>query len=759
MTSNKILFFSVILVMCSVGLSGQNFSTKNLQAFDTSDNLLTNALAGGLNSPQFNEIDLDQDGTLDLMIFDRDGDAIVPYLYKNGQYQYAPQYKTIFPRFKNWVRIRDYNMDGIPDIFCYNLESPLDGVEIYNGVLVDGQLRFEKYTQTFGDFEIIYYKFQNFYYNMEVISTDIPEIIDVDGDGDLDIISFVGDESSVRWYQNICVEEGISLDEPTYILKDVCWGRFKESSFNESIFLSDDPSKCAEGFVEEGGGNTKSNIHSGSTLTLYDDDGDGVYEALIGDLTNQHIIWLDNGGSAESAYMTSKDTAFPSYDQELFLYIFNAAFEIDVDRDGNSDLLICPNNEGGASNMNNVHYYRNAATNGQHDFEFVQDDAFNSDMFEFGSLTNPAICDFNQDGKKDILVGTFGKFRAGMNPDARLVLLENISDEDGLKFKITDENYLDFENFNNSYFSFAPTFGDLDGDGDDDLIVGTQNGDLLYLQNTAGVGNTYAFAPPIFEYADIDVGDNAKPQLVDLNRDGLLDIIIGERNQNENPFNEAKLGNINYFENQGSVTSPVFDADVNALPNTPTLGGVVTRVIQESFSGSAAPTFIDTGSDYILYTGSESGRMKVYQNVVDSIYGAFTLVSDRVVALDEGKRNTIAIGDLDNDGFLDLVIGNQRGGLAIYDSNMDLQGTVDINKKDDFAFTVYPNPARESFKIQSDVFLESFTVYDMMGTVLLKESGAFVQKEVYTAEWPIGLYFLELSSRDGSKRVVKVIVE
>lgn len=759
MTGYKILFFTLSLTLFSLNISAQNFSIKNMEAYDSSDNLLVNALAGGLNSPQFNEIDLDLDGTLDLVIFDRDGDGIVPLLFKNDQYQYAPQYKTIFPRFKNWMRIRDYNKDGLADIFCYNLEAPLDGVEIYTGVSIDGKLQFEKYTQTFGQYEIIYYQFQNFYYNMEVISTDLPDIIDVDGDGDLDIITFVGDDPSVSWYQNVCVEEGISLDEPKFVLKDACWGKFKESSFNESIFLSDNPTKCADGFVNEGENNTKSNIHSGSTITLYDDDGDGDYEALIGDLTNQHIIWLENGGTPEGAYMTMKDTAFPSYDQELFLYIFNAAYEIDVDRDGNSDLIIAPNNEGGATNMNNVHYYRNTATDGQHDFEFMQDDVFSSDMFEFGSLTNPAICDFNQDGKKDILVGTFGRFRPGMNPDARLVMLENTSDGSTVKFKISDENYLDFENYNNSYFSFAPTFGDLDGDGDDDLLVGTQNGDLMYLQNTAGVGNTYSFAPPVFEYADIDVGDNAKPQLVDLNKDGLLDIVIGERNQNENPFNEAILGNINYFQNQGSENSPIFDGDVNVLPNTPTLGGVVTRVIQESFSGSAAPAFIDTGSDFIMYTGSESGRMKVYQNIIDSIYGTFTLVTDRVTALDEGKRNTIAIGDLDDDGFLDLVIGNQRGGIAIYDSNIDLQGNASIEGESDFDFSVYPNPATESFIVESDILLESIVVYDVMGNVVFRENGAFAQKQIRAADWPAGFYFVELKGRNNRANMVKVVIQ
>src|SRR5688500_3840267 len=70
--------------------------------------------AGGLNSPVFSKIELNNDGTEDLFIYDRTLDKIFTYLAqsKNGQWhwQYAPQYESLFPRdLTGWVLLRDYN--------------------------------------------------------------------------------------------------------------------------------------------------------------------------------------------------------------------------------------------------------------------------------------------------------------------------------------------------------------------------------------------------------------------------------------------------------------------------------------------------------------------------------------------------------------------------------------------------------------------------------------------------------------------------
>ena len=53
---------------------------------------------GGINGARFSEIDLNLDGTPDLVAFEKHGNRILPFLQENGQYLFAPQYIPHFPQ-------------------------------------------------------------------------------------------------------------------------------------------------------------------------------------------------------------------------------------------------------------------------------------------------------------------------------------------------------------------------------------------------------------------------------------------------------------------------------------------------------------------------------------------------------------------------------------------------------------------------------------------------------------------------------------
>ena len=79
-----------------------------------------------------------------------------------------------------------------------------------------------------------------------------------------------------------------------------------------------------------------------------------------------------------------------------------------------------------------------------------------------------------------------------------------------------------------------------------DMLIGDANGKLHLFNNTGSNPPNFVLAEA--EYKGLDVGYFAFPQLVDVNRDGLLDIIIGEQS-----------GTINYCENTGTNSTPIFD--------------------------------------------------------------------------------------------------------------------------------------------------------------------------------------------------------
>ncbi len=749
------LFSFYFLCLFTLSVQAQNYEYLNVECLDKNGNAYLNPLVGGLNSPQFGRVDFDLDGVEDLVAFDRDGEIVLPFRYNGSDYIYRPEYRNTFPALKKWARFVDYNADGIKDIFCYNIEAPLDGVEVYTGRIIDSKLTFEKYTQTFGNFEIIYFRLPNGtnYFNLDISSADLPDIVDVDNDGDLDIITFQGDDPFVKFIKNTSIEDGKSLDSLDFVFEDNCWGKFRENGVNENIKLSESSSECAPAFKGESD-DTKHNVHAGSSITLYDDEGDGDYEAIIGDLSNVHMNWLYNEKEGDEDFMTQQDTLFPFYDTPIDLYIFNAAFVEDVDQDGNNDLLVAPNFTGAIKNRDNVWYYRNAASDGQHDFQLQNTNFLGDEMFDFGSLTNPTTCDFNQDGKKDLIIGVFGDFVIGENPDSRLYLLENIGDDAEMAFQLIDEDYLGFNAYKSLFFNYAPSIGDLDNDGDDDLMVSTNTGELIYLENIAGEGQPYVFASPVFEYKNIDVGDNAKVQLIDLNRDGLLDIVIGERNQNADPNDDEKQGNLNYFQNIGTEGSPDFNPDEESMPNTPVLGHVVTKD-ETTIRGSATPYFYDTGDSLILFTGSESGRIKVYNNIIDNLYEDFTLFDDEVTALFTGKRSAICVDDLNNDGLLEFIVGNIRGGFSIFGSDLQQNGVVNNKDIEQYSLKIYPNPASEYIQLEYEDHFNEYVLKAISGEYIQNGVLNTGQSTISIETLPSGIYVLELIGSDVS--VTKLI--
>ena len=81
---------------------------NNVVVLDLNNSAKPMAWAGGINAGQFSEIDLNQDGILDLFVFDREGDKISTYINNgtNGvsDYSYAPEYEDQFPKhLESWV--------------------------------------------------------------------------------------------------------------------------------------------------------------------------------------------------------------------------------------------------------------------------------------------------------------------------------------------------------------------------------------------------------------------------------------------------------------------------------------------------------------------------------------------------------------------------------------------------------------------------------------------------------------------------------
>lgn len=682
--------FPFILFCLPMALAGQNFDRIDIPVYQNNKQLLL-PFTGGLKAGQFSNIDLNQDGIKDLFVFDRNGDQVLPFI-KIGlpgslEYRFAPEYISVFPEMRNWALLVDFNQDGVEDIFCSSGVYP-GSMEAWKGNRdSNGRLTFKRLTFNYGIPEILQFPISNGYTQIYVSSIDLPAVADADGDGDMDIISFEADGSFASFYKNVSVEENLGIDSLKYVRADICWGKFAENQFNEDINLSSDAFSCASGFT--GGGNSGVR-HSGSSLTLFDSDGDGDMDLVIGDLASSKLKRLFNGGTKQTAHMTSLETNFPAEDIAVDLDVFLAAYYVDVDGDNKRDLIVTPNDINSGESENHVWLYKNTGSDAAPTFKFIKDDFLIDEMLFFNGGSHPVFADINGDGLQDMVVGTNGILQKGGSKKYRMILLLNNGTETAPSYVVEDEDYLSFSQYGEFTGRFAPAFGDIDDDGDEDLMVGDARG-LLYLAiNNAGKDKPMTFEPPVYLYADISAGQNAKPQIIDLDDDGLKDLLIGEKNNQ-----------LNFFKNIGTTGMPKFSPEPSIFPNTDQAGKIFTS--NDFPTQNGAPFLIRSQGKLIMLMGTEDADILAYDQIEGHIYGTFNVLYSKTGNINQGRKVTIALDDIDEDGYFEMAVGNERGGIVFYNTIFKTDSISSIGDAEHAAKNIelYPNPASTSLFVKT----------------------------------------------------------
>ena len=115
-----IITFFLLIFQINLAISQINFSRDTSVKIIQNSIILENAWNGGINSSQFSEIDLNLDGIKDIIVFDRSGNKLSPYLNINGKFIFSPEYRESFPKIENWILLEDYDCDGRNDIFTYS---------------------------------------------------------------------------------------------------------------------------------------------------------------------------------------------------------------------------------------------------------------------------------------------------------------------------------------------------------------------------------------------------------------------------------------------------------------------------------------------------------------------------------------------------------------------------------------------------------------------------------------------------------------
>ncbi len=759
----KRISFRFLLLCCFCLLAGALLHAQTIELsasypeVTTASGNLELAWFGGLNTPQPQTVDLDNDGTDDLFIFDKAGEIHLGLRGLGGdKYDEAPELVAHFPKeIRGWMMLRDYNLDDVPDIFTYS--TIVDGISVYRGRRrPDGLLEFD--LVDFGNpLPQLYFPFEGRLTPIFISSIDYPAIDDIDLDGDLDILTFSVGGGYIEYYRNMGVERGFGADTLLYELADQCWGGFFESGLSPALDLGAGPGDCFNNLLGPGGGGRPR--HSGSTVLTLDYNGNGLSDIMLGDVSFDGLVLGFNTGSREQAWISTQDSAWQEDGVQADIPSFPAGFHLDVDQDGARDLLAAPSVTLNGTDVDVMWYYRNVGSDAAPEFAFQRSTFLVDEMIDLGTSANVTTFDYDADGRPDLVVGNNDEFTGSNFLDSRLRLFRNVTPAGGdIAFELVTDDYLGLRAFAMTAWAYAPAFGDLDGDGDEDVIIGERSGKIVFGENTAGAGREAVFARLQFEWLGIDAGQFSKPALADLDRDGLLDLLLGGFD-----------GRIRFYRNIGTATAPAFDPSTSAAGNMLQLGGINTNAPGVS-TGHPTPAVVQNDDFTLILSGNRSGTIELYRFGADSAYTEpFTLLTKTVDSLDLGAFTNPTLADFDGDGVLEMVVGNERGGLSFYGTDLrnDLSTGLFSAVRPAFDFSVFPNPVADELTISGlPASVREVALLDVQGRVLRSTDlsstaqpstqGARPQVQWRLEELSAGVYFVRASGPEGiaTRRVV-----
>jgi hypothetical protein len=438
----------------------------------------------------------------------------------------------------------------------------------------------------------------------------------------------------------------------------------------------------------------------GEWYRFVDLDRDGDHD-LLAEQPFSYVRYYRNDGTRQAPkFVQAADTIRDTEGRAIFSDRQNIPNATDIDGDGRMDLLI-------GRLEGTVTRYEETGTdrNGVPLFELVSDRFEGIEIVaQIGSLhgaNTMALGDVDSDGDQDLFWGDY--FEPG------ILFLENTGSRTrpnlrGEPLPFPTQDPLRTSGYN------APTLGDVDGDGDQDLLMGVLGG--AYNPNTTTADNFHYVeqsSPGLFEQrtsrflSTIDFGSETIPIAIDLDTDGDIDLLVGNKIEQDDTQN----GKLFRLVNEGSSTTPSFrydghldvgggyhllpafgdldaDGDLDAIVGTwsdqlriyrndATDGSLLLNFVDStsivlSRGRNATPTLgdIDNDGDLDLFVGESSGTINFYENTGTPQSAEFTLVSDEYGDFDIGRRSLPVLRDADGDGDLDMYVGSESDGVVLF---------------------------------------------------------------------------------------------
>jgi len=440
---------------------------------------------------------------------------------------------------------------------------------------------------------------------------------DIDGDGDVDVLSASSDDSTIAWYENT------AGDGSAWTARNIA----TDANRAEAVFAADvdgdgDMDVLAASFnddtiawYENDGAprgvpwnrNVISDQVSGANAVFAADiDGDGDVDVLSASNNDDKIIWHENTAGDGTAW-TGRDLA-------TGIANASAVSAADIDRDGDLDVVVAGFNEGQITWHENdgsprgvpwgVHPIAQAPNAGT---QFV----FTADV--------------DGDGDVDVLSAESARNRVRWHENTA-------GDGSGwYAYVVTDS----------TRFATATAAADLDGDGDLDVVSGGDD-DVVWHENLT-IHRSAVFLPASVITSNRDAADSVFA--TDLDGDGDLDVLV------------ASFGDdsISWYQNDG----------------TPADGGWLFRFIADSADGARSVFAADIDGDGdmdVLSASQNDNDITWYENDGTPANGGWTFHT--IFGSAAGAQSVFA-ADLDGDGDTDVLSASRDDDTVRWYENDD----------------------------------------------------------------------------------------